>query len=96
MNGKWTHENFLEYHSKNPEIYSTFESYALRAARRRDRYSAKAIFHVIRWDTMVSGGEGEYKIDDGWISHYARMFMDRNPEHEGFFSTRVRSSSYHK
>jgi hypothetical protein len=45
---------------------------------------------------MISGKEDEYKIDDGWISHYARLFMDKNPEHEGFFKTRNRKNSYHQ
>ena len=58
-------------------------------------YSAKAIFHRIRWESMISG-EGDYKIDDGWISHYARKFIDDFPQHSGFFKTRDRQNSYHK
>jgi hypothetical protein len=43
----------------------------------------------------MMSGTGDHKIDDGWISHYARKFMDENPEHEGFFKTRNRVNSYH-
>ena len=40
--------------------------------------------------------KGEYKIDDGWIAHYARKFMSDYPEYEGFFKTRDRAISYHE
>lgn len=95
MNGKWTKENFEKHHEKNPKIYETFETYALKAAERKSRYSAKAIFHIIRWETELEEQGSDYKIDDGWISHYARLFMERNPEHTGLFRTAARKNSYH-
>jgi hypothetical protein len=94
MNGKWTKENFNEYHKSNPEIYNLFVKFTNMATQRKKYYSAKAIFHRIRWESMISG-EGDYKIDDGWISHYARKFMDDFPQHSGFFQTRDRRNSYH-
>lgn len=95
MNGKWTVENFNEYDAKNPEIYSLFKRFALEASTRKTHYSAKIIFHRIRWETMLSGKDSEFKIDDGWISHYARKFLKEFPNLDGFFKTRVRSKSYH-
>ena len=94
MHGKWTKENFNEYHKNNPEIYNLFVKFTNMATQRKKYYSAKAIFHRIRWESMISG-EGDYKIDDGWISHYARKFMDDFPQHSGFFQTRDRQNSYH-
>jgi hypothetical protein len=94
MHGKWTKENFNEYHKNNPEIYTLFVKFTNMATQRKKYYSAKAIFHRIRWESMISG-EGDYKIDDGWISHYARKFMDDFPQHSGFFQTRDRQNSYH-
>ena len=95
MHGKWTKEYFNEYHKNHPEIYDLFVKFTNMATQRKKYYSAKAIFHRIRWETMISG-EGDYKIDDGWISHYARKFMDDFPQHRGFFQTRDRKNSYHK
>jgi hypothetical protein len=40
-------------------------------------------------------GDGDYKVDDGWISHYARKFMEEFPEFNGYFQTRDRVKSYH-
>jgi len=94
MHGKWTKENFEEFHKNHPEIYNLFVKFTNMATQRKKYYSAKAIFHRIRWESMISG-EGDYKIDDGWISHYARKFMDDFPQHSGFFQTRDRKNSYH-
>lgn len=93
-NGKWSKENFKIYDMQNPHIYEQFKHFALIVTEKRKYYSAKCIFHRVRWETMMSG-TGDHKIDDGWISHYARKFMDENPEHEGFFKTRTRLNSYH-
>src|SRR5210317_937939 len=95
MNGKWTKENFEIYHSENPGVYELFCYYAILAASKRKHYSARGIFHQIRWHTMMREKDGEYKIDAGWTSHYARKFMEDHPEHDGFFETRVRRQSYH-
>jgi len=93
--GKWTKENFDIHCQDNPEIYEAFVKYALQAAHRRKHYSAKSIFHRIRWQTMFQEQGCQFKIDDGWISHYARKFMDEYTHLEGFFSIRQRASSYH-
>ena len=96
MHGKWSKENFNLHHKSNPEIYHMFEKYAIQASKYRGKYSAKIIFHIMRWNTMIEESDSEYKIDDGWISHYARLFMENNPKLSGFFETRVRKESYHK
>lgn len=94
--GKWTPENFRNYNQQNPYIWEHFEKFALQAMAKRQRFSAKAIFHIMRWYTDVSDDQKEFKIDDGWISHYARKFMQAHPEYDGYFSTRERRGSYHE
>jgi hypothetical protein len=94
--GKWTPENFRNYHAQNPHIYERFCKFALEAVQRRHHFSAKAIFHIIRWYTPDTDDQDSFKIDDGWISHYARKFMDEHPEHDGYFETRERRGSYHE
>ena len=96
MNGKWTHSNFLEFDADNPEIYEMFKRFALIASQHRKRYSARGIFHRLRWETMLTGRESDFKIDDGWSPHYARKFMNEYPKLEGFFETRIRKNSYHR
>ena len=95
MHGKWTKENFERHHAENPHIYRMFCHYALKAAEVRKYYSAKSVFHRVRWETQIVERNSDYKIDDGWISHYARKFMEDFPQHEGFFELRVRRNTYH-
>lgn len=95
-NGKYTPENFSNYHKQNPHIYKRFCKFALEAVSRRDHFSAKAIFHIIRWYTQDTDDQPDFKIDDGWVSHYSRKFMDDYPEHDGYFQTRIRQGSYHE
>ena len=94
MNGKWTADNFKKYDNENPELYEFFVKFTKISAQHREHYSAKAIFHRIRWETMITG-DGDYKVDDGWISHYARKFMEEFPKFNGYFQTRDRVKSYH-
>ncbi len=95
MNGKWTHENFLIFHQEHPEIYQMFCRFSIQMAQFKDHYSARGIFHRIRWETSISEEGGIFKLDAGWSSHYARMFMEDHPQYEEFFSTRIRQHSYH-
>lgn len=96
MNGKWTKENFNLHDEKNPAIYELFVKFALEVAKRRSYYSAKNIFHRMRWETMIEEKESEFKIDDGWISHYARKFVTEHPQYSELFEFRERANSYHK
>ena len=92
--GKWTKANFKIHHEKHPEIYMRFCKWALIATKVRNHYSAKIIFHRIRWESHIEEMDAHFKIDDGWISHYSREFMKDYPEHEGFFKLRFRENGY--
>jgi len=96
MNGKWTTDNFELHHKANPAIYELFCRFALQVAAKRTYYSAKNIFHRIRWETMIEEQDGIFKIDDGWISHYARKFANDYPDHKSLFCFRARKNTYHK
>tara|TARA_R100001463_G_scaffold43947_3_gene91514 strand:- start:27196 stop:27507 length:312 start_codon:yes stop_codon:yes gene_type:complete len=92
--GEYTQENFVRYHRDNPHIWEGFIKYTMQVASKRDYFSAKAVFHRMRWDTAIGEDGADYKLNDGWISHYARKFMDEFPQYEGFFQTRSRKYSY--
>jgi hypothetical protein len=92
MINKWTKEKFEEYNDKHPDIYELFKQFALQIAARKKSYSAKSIFHRVRWETDIGDVGGDYKIDDGWISHYARKFAKEFPQYEDFFKFRVRKT----
>ena len=94
LNGKWTKENFEKHHKDNPEIYKMFCGFAEQMAKVKRHYSAKAIFHRMRWETAINERDSEFKIDDGWISHYARKFLQEYPQYDNFFKVRTLKESY--
>lgn len=80
---------FVEYHRDNPEIYDEFERLTLKAiAAGRKNYGANGIVELIRWNTTVIAKNDKFKINNNYAPHYARLFEERNPQHEGFFRKR--------
>jgi hypothetical protein len=94
LSGNWTKEKFEEHHANNPHIYKMFCTFAKEIAKYKKQYSAKCIFHRMRWETAIREIESEFKISDGWISHYAHKFMEDHPEYGKFFRTRKMKEGY--
>lgn len=89
-------EQFEGYHNKYPEVWEEFKKLTFQMINTgRTRYSAKAIFEVIRWSRDVGGdGVSEFKICNNHIPFYARAFVKTYPEHEGFFQIKKQTSVY--
>ena len=67
----------ISYHKKHPEVWD----------------SINAIFERIRWEMDVGGdGVTTFKIGNNYRAFYARAFMKKYPEHDGFFRTRKQTS----
>jgi hypothetical protein len=82
-------KEFILYHYANPEIYREFEKMTLQTIRKGfSHYGSKAIFELIRWHTPI-GDDGEYKVNNNYTAHYARMFERKYPRYAGFFRKRV-------
>ena len=77
-----------DYHQKHPEVWDYFVQFTMeRINQGFKHYSARGIFHRIRWETAVPTDEGQYKISNNHSPFYAREFMKRYPQHAGFFRT---------
>ena len=89
LNGKTIREGFREFHNENPHIYREFEKQAIRAIRKgRTKLSAKLIINWIRWNEYLRSSDQNFRINDAYQSYYARLFLQRNPKHEGIFELR--------
>ena len=71
-----------------PDVVELFERFAIEAARKMPRYSARAILHRIRWFEHVERGHRSFKCNNNWTPKLARWFLDRHPEFPDFFETR--------
>jgi len=87
-----------DYVLDNPHVWRHFVRFARQAARSgRKHYSARAIFHRIRWHLEVEvEGDHEFKINNNFSAVFARWFHRTHPQHDGFFRLRARVSENHK
>lgn len=81
-------ERFERFHAEHPEVYELFVRFASELRRAgRERYGAKSIAERIRWHYATSGGP-DFKLNNVFVSRYARKIIDEHPEFAGFFETR--------
>ena len=87
-------EGFSVFHTNNPKVYELFRKFTLEVINRGyEHYSADAIMHRVRWETNVVKCHRQFKINNNFVTFYARLFMAEFPQHEGFFETRTRISA---
>ena len=87
-------EQCIAFHNKHPEIWDLFVHFSYQMINRGFKnYSAKAIFERIRWE-KDAGGDGVtvFKVGNNHPAFYARAFMKKYPQHEGFFRLRKQTS----
>lgn len=86
---------FQVFHAEHPEVYREFVRLAREArASGLPRVGAKLIAEVIRWNRLTSGKDAEgFRINNVFVSRYARLIMEREPDLEGFFETRELQSA---
>ena len=84
------------YHTKHPEVWELFCEFAFQMISKGYKHdSAKAVFERIRWE-KDAGGDGvtQFKVGNNHPAFYARAFMKKYPQHNGFF--RLREQTSHK
>jgi len=87
---------FWAIHLVNPRIYKRIDDQCWSMlAQGRIRYGVDAFFNTIRWDSGLSmNGEDEFKMNDHYRPYYARLWLQNNPEHWGFFELRRVKGEY--
>ena len=81
---------FERFHRDNPLIYRQFCVMVVEAKRKGwTRWSADAIFHVLRWEFWGPPEAGEdHALNNDFTSRYARLYMAQHPGGRGFFEVR--------
>ena len=89
LNGHSIREGFNKFHQENLHIYKAFEEQSLAALKRgRKKLSSKLIINWIRWNEFLRNSDQNFKINDAYQSYYARLFVEKNPEHQNVFEFR--------
>ena len=84
----------MSYHKKHPGVWDLLVTFTFEVINKGYKhYSINAIFERIRWEMDVGGdGVTTFKIGNNYRAFYARAFMKKYPEHDGFFRTRKQTS----
>lgn len=81
---------FRRFHEDNPHVYRLFCRFALEAAARRRRFSARTVLHRLRWYTAIETDDpAGFKVNNNWSPFYARLFARDYPQHAGLFARRA-------
>jgi hypothetical protein len=87
-------QQVIEFNREHPEIWRYFCWFTFGLIHKGfASYSVNAIFERIRWE-IDAGGNGvtKFKLNNNYRAFYARAFMRKYPEHDGFFRTREQTS----
>lgn len=85
----------LAFHKRHPKVWALFCKFTReRITRGFKHYSVNGVFERIRWETEVVDTEGKtmFKLNNNYRPFYARGFMAKFPEHNGFFRIRKQIS----
>lgn len=83
-------EKFNEFHRNNPHVYRTLV-FKCRQYRERNpgaKIGIATLWENMRWDYMMSTEHKDFKLNNNYRSHYARLVMACNPDLKGIFETR--------
>lgn len=84
-------QRFDLFHSANPWVADALESLAADwLAHGHSRVGVKALAEVIRWQYGRStvDGAAAFKVNNSYVSRYARLMLERHPEWARAIETR--------
>lgn len=85
-----TIKRFFEFHQANPHVWNLFQRFTFEKINQGFRhFSVVAVCERIRWETaIVTDDPDGFKLNNDFRPAYARMFMEKFPQHKSFFRTR--------
>lgn len=85
---KTIREAFEAFHKANPHVYRMLRDLALPHARRGQKIGIGMLFEVLRWRYYLQTSGDDFKLNNNYRSHYARLLMENEPALRGAFETR--------
>ena len=80
-------ESFEKYHNERPWIFTAFRRFTHEIIETgAEHFSSMAVVDRMRWESLIMlGNKDEYKISNTSHPFYARLFMELEAQHQGFF-----------
>lgn len=87
QSGKTITEAFAKFHKENPKVYQLFKEYFFFLHKRKgwQRVGAKLIMERIRFEYLIITSDPNFKINNNFTTHYARLFVKEHPEYKKCF-----------
>ena len=80
---------FKTFHDENPRLAALLRDKALALqAAGVTRYGMRALFEAMRFDHAIQTRGGDFKLNNNYTPHYAKLLMATTPQLAGFFETR--------
>ena len=76
-------EKFEDFHAHNPQVFAELEKLAqVMIQKGRKKIGIGLLFEVLRWEFYMNTDDpnSEFKLNNNYRSHYARLLIERNPE----------------
>jgi len=74
-------EAFKVYHANNPQVYKLVEIYVIQDIQAKRFVSVKKTCNLVRGKNINTvDGITTFKLNDAYISRYARLFIEEHPE----------------
>lgn len=85
---------FLAFHRANPWVVIELEKVANEMIKHgHNKLGVQQLIEVFRWETRRHTISKDFKINNNFAAHYARLLMDRNPHWGQIFELRkIRSN----
>ena len=88
-------ERFDHFHRDNPHVYAELVKMARRArGRGHQRIGIKMLWEVVRWNLSIeTNASDEWKLNNDFTSHYARLLMKQERDLADVFEIRTLRAS---
>lgn len=83
-------ERFVTFHETNPDVYAALVAHTRELVELgHQRVGIGMLWEVLRWSHMRTGDPtSDFKLNNDYRSHYARLIMDQEPDLADVFETR--------
>lgn len=90
MSATMTHaDRFEAFHRSNPQVFDRLKTMCLDLRSRGfTRWGIKNLWEKLRFDLAIDTTSPDYRLNNNYHSHYARLLMAEVSELAGFFQLR--------
>ena len=82
-------ERFEQFHEANPHVYENLEELAFKLVNRGvKRFGISLLYENLRWHFLMTTTGDEFRLNNNFRSHYARLLIENHPEWESLLEIR--------